>query len=61
MYVYFSGLAHVDATVAALVEIIHAFTLNDFENIDLATKLYLKLLLCPSPLMTFTKIPHGTP
>ena len=40
------GLAHVDATVGALVEIIHAFTVCDFENVALATKLYMKMLLC---------------
>ncbi|XP_052789588.1 E3 ubiquitin-protein ligase UBR4-like isoform X2 [Mya arenaria] len=39
------GLAHVDATVAALVESIHAFTVIDLDNLTLASKLYAHLLL----------------
>ena len=44
-YTYISGLAHVDATVGALVEIMHAFTLTDLENVPLASKHYTKLLM----------------
>ena len=42
---YLSGLTHIEATVGALVEIIHAFTSCDVESIALATKLYVSLLL----------------
>ena len=42
---YFLGLAHIEATVGALVEILHAFAMCDHENLDLATKLYMKLLM----------------
>ena len=42
-----AGLAHVDATVAALVEIVHAFTVADLDNVDRASKLYAKLLMHP--------------
>lgn len=45
------GLTHVDATVGALVDVIHAFTLCDLENIGLATKLYTRLLLHPVSLI----------
>lgn len=48
------GLAHVDATVGALVEIIHAFTINDFDNVALSTKLYVKMLLCPDQQVSFS-------
>lgn len=40
------GLVHVEATVHALVEVFHAFTACDLENVSLAAKLYVKLLLC---------------
>lgn len=48
------GLAHVDATVGALVEIIHAFTISDFDNVPLSTKLYVKMLLCPDQQVSFS-------
>ncbi|XP_062622353.1 E3 ubiquitin-protein ligase UBR4-like, partial [Saccostrea cucullata] len=48
------GLAHVDATVGALVEIIHAFAISDFDHVSLATKLYVKMLLCPDQLVSFS-------
>ncbi|XP_060554667.1 E3 ubiquitin-protein ligase UBR4-like, partial [Ruditapes philippinarum] len=47
------GLAHVDATVLALVEVIHAFTLSDLDNLPLATKLYSKLLLHQDHVVSF--------
>ena len=40
------GLTHIEATVGALVEVIHAFTACDLDNVTLATKLYVGLLLC---------------
>lgn len=40
------GLTHTEATVHAIVEIIHSFTICDVEaNTPLAAKLYLQLLL----------------
>jgi len=47
------GLAHVDATVCALVEIVHAFTVADLDNVGLACKLYVKLLLDPDNTVSF--------
>ncbi|KAL3872340.1 hypothetical protein ACJMK2_040271 [Sinanodonta woodiana] len=47
------GLSHVDATVGAIVEIIHSFTLCDMENINLASKHYIKLLLSPDTTVSF--------
>nr|KAG5693182.1 hypothetical protein BaRGS_014072 [Batillaria attramentaria] len=43
------GLAHVDATVRALVEIIHAFSLSDPQCVSMATKHYVQLLLSTDP------------
>ncbi|XP_042908898.2 E3 ubiquitin-protein ligase UBR4 [Parasteatoda tepidariorum] len=51
--VSFRGLVHVEATVHALVEVIHAFTACDLEHVSLATKLYVKLLLCEDTLVSF--------
>ncbi|KAL5011608.1 hypothetical protein ScPMuIL_010159 [Solemya velum] len=47
------GLSCVDATVGALVEIVHAFTVTDLENVTLASKLYVRLLLCTDPVVSF--------
>ncbi|XP_076455251.1 E3 ubiquitin-protein ligase UBR4-like isoform X3 [Babylonia areolata] len=41
------GLAHIDATVRALVEIISAFCLCDTQCVTMATKHLVHLLLCP--------------
>ena len=38
------GLTQIEATVAVLVEIIHAFTIVDPEFVGLAVKLYILLL-----------------
>ncbi|XP_067662559.1 E3 ubiquitin-protein ligase UBR4-like [Haliotis asinina] len=47
------GLAHVDTTVGAVVEIIHAFTICDQEAVNLATKHYVRLLLSADPVVSF--------
>lgn len=47
------GLAHVEATVVALVEIIHAFCVCDLSIVSQATKQYVRLLLCPDPCVSF--------
>ncbi|XP_013777424.1 E3 ubiquitin-protein ligase UBR4-like isoform X2 [Limulus polyphemus] len=47
------GLVHIDATVQALVEVIHAFTSCDLENVPLAAKLYVRLLLSDDTAISF--------
>ena len=42
-----AGLAHIDATVRALVEIINAFCLCDSQCVTMATKHLVHLLLSP--------------
>ncbi|XP_066993474.2 E3 ubiquitin-protein ligase UBR4 [Anabrus simplex] len=49
------GLTHVEATVHAIVEIIHAFTTCDVEgSVSSAAKLYLQLLLSEDTLVSFS-------
>ncbi|XP_043276539.1 protein purity of essence isoform X5 [Venturia canescens] len=49
------GLTHTEATIQAMVEIIHAFTACDVENnTPLAAKLYLQLLLCSDTAVSFS-------
>lgn len=50
-----SGLTHVETTVQAIVEIIHAFTTCDPENtVPIAAQLYLELLLCEDTTISFS-------
>ena len=42
----FTGLTHIEITVGALIEVIHAFASTDLDNVGLATKLYVQLLNC---------------
>lgn len=47
MMVYvITGLQHVESTVTALVDIIHAFAIADSSKVGLAVKQYVKMLLC---------------
>lgn len=49
------GLTHTEATIQAMVEIIHAFTACDVENnTPLAAKFYLQLLLCSDTAVSFS-------
>lgn len=49
------GLTHTEATIYAIVEIIHAFTTCDVEgNTPLAAKLYLQLLLSSDTSISFS-------
>ena len=43
---HISGLQHVESTVTALVDIIHAFAIADPSKVGLAVKQYVKMLLC---------------
>ena len=43
---FISGLQHVESTVTALVDIIHAFAIADPSKVGLAVKQYVKMLLC---------------
>ena len=45
MFCVRTGLSHIEATVQALVEIIHAFTTCDVQYVGLAASLYIQLLL----------------
>lgn len=40
------GFQHVESTVTALVDIIHAFAIADPSKVGLAVKQYVKMLLC---------------
>ncbi|KAK8723162.1 hypothetical protein OTU49_011871, partial [Cherax quadricarinatus] len=47
------GLTHVEATVQAVVEIIHAYTVCSLSAVPLAVRLYTELLLCSDTSVSF--------
>lgn len=47
------GITHVEATVQALVEILHAFTTVDMDSVDFATQIYAKFLLAEDVSVAF--------
>lgn len=52
-HLYFSGLTHIEATVQAVVEIIHAYTVCSLSAVPLAVRLYTELLLCTDTAVSF--------
>ncbi|UYV64027.1 UBR4, partial [Cordylochernes scorpioides] len=47
------GLAHVETTVQAMVEIIHAFTVCDIENVTTAAQFYVRMLISDNTTISF--------
>ena len=47
------GLTQVEATVQAVVEIIHAYTICSLSTVPLAVRLYTQLLLCMDTQVSF--------